>query len=53
MLPRQGREVIFLETLMGLARQRRHCLVEFVPLPRDVASEAPLYFNKVRAQPPW
>lgn len=52
MFAKQDREVVFLETVMGLAQQRRHCLVECVPLPRDAAKQAPLYFKKVKAQAP-
>lgn len=47
MFAEQEKDVVFLETVMGLAQQRRHCLVECIPLPRDVANEAPLYFKKV------
>lgn len=47
MFAEQDREVIFLETVMGLAQQHRHCLVECIPLPREIAKQAPLYFKKV------
>ncbi|XP_058105568.1 uncharacterized protein LOC131249019 isoform X2 [Magnolia sinica] len=46
MFAKQDKDVVFLETVMGLAKQRRHCLVECIPLPRDIAKEAPLYFKK-------
>ncbi|PKI48325.1 hypothetical protein CRG98_031273 [Punica granatum] len=40
---------------MGLAQQRRHCLVKCVPLPRDAARQAPLYFKKAvdKAEDEW
>ncbi|CAH9101852.1 unnamed protein product [Cuscuta europaea] len=46
MFAQQGKDVVFLVTVMGLAKQRHHCLVECVPVPRDVAKQAPLYFKK-------
>ncbi|CAN0904409.1 CWF19-like protein 2 [Linum grandiflorum] len=55
MFAKQEKEVVFLETVMGLAQQRRHCLVECIPLPQDVAKEAPLYFKKAidEAEDEW
>lgn len=50
MFAKQEKEVVFLETVMGLAQQRRHCMVECIPLPQDIAKEAPLYFKKVRCR---
>ena len=50
MFAKQEKEVVFLETVMGLAQQRRHCMVECIPLPQDIAKEAPLYFKKVRCE---
>jgi len=47
MFAKQDKEVIFLETVMGLAQQCCHCLIECIPLPRDIAKAAPLYFKKV------
>jgi len=47
MFGKQDKEVVFLETVMGLAQQRRHCMIECIPLPQDIAKEAPLYFKKV------
>ncbi|KAL6006844.1 hypothetical protein ACLOJK_032340 [Asimina triloba] len=54
-LPMQEKDVIFLETVMGLAKQRRHCMVECIPLPLEVAKEAPLYFKKAidEAEDEW
>nr|AFK37937.1 unknown [Lotus japonicus] len=55
MLAKQEKEVVFLETVMGLAQQRRHCMVECIPLPQDIAKEAPLYFKKAidEAEDEW
>lgn len=49
MFAKQEKDVVFFETVMGLARQRRHCLVECIPVPRDIAKQAPVYFKKVRS----
>ncbi|KAL6519941.1 hypothetical protein OROMI_032835 [Orobanche minor] len=55
MFAKQEKDVMFLETVMGLAQQRRHCMVECVPLPRDVAKQAPVYFKKAidEAEDEW
>ncbi|CAN1286671.1 CWF19-like protein 2 [Linum perenne] len=55
MFAKQDKEVVFLETVMGLSQQRRHCLVECIPLPQGVAKEAPLYFKKAidEAEDEW
>ncbi|XP_020206031.1 CWF19-like protein 2 [Cajanus cajan] len=55
MFAKQEKEVVFLETVMGLAQQRHHCMVECVPLPQDIAKEAPLYFKKAidEAEDEW
>ncbi|KAK2977732.1 hypothetical protein RJ640_026975 [Escallonia rubra] len=55
MFAKQEKDVVFLETVMGLAQQRRHCLVECIPLPRDIAKAAPLYFKKAidEAEDEW
>ncbi|KMT18469.1 hypothetical protein BVRB_2g026120 isoform A [Beta vulgaris subsp. vulgaris] len=55
MFAKQDREVIFLETVLWLAQQRRHCLIECIPLPKDLAKEAPLYFKKAidEAEDEW
>lgn len=47
MFAKQEKDVVFLETVMGIAQQRRHCLVECIPLPQEAAKQAPLYFKKV------
>ena len=48
MFAKQDKDVVFLETVVGLAKQRRHCMIECIPLPQGIAKEAPLYFKKVR-----
>ncbi|XP_057771385.1 LOW QUALITY PROTEIN: uncharacterized protein LOC130991285 [Salvia miltiorrhiza] len=55
MFAKQEKDVVFFETVMGLSRQRRHCLVECVPMPRDIAKQAPLYFKKAidEAEDEW
>ncbi|KAL5542163.1 hypothetical protein UlMin_009873 [Ulmus minor] len=55
MFAKQEKDVVFLETVMNLSQQRRHCLVECIPLPRDIAKEAPLYFKKAidEAEDEW
>ncbi|KAL3507696.1 hypothetical protein ACH5RR_033078 [Cinchona calisaya] len=55
MFGKQDKDVVFLETVMGLAQQRRHCLVECIPLPQEVAKQAPLYFKKAidEAEEEW
>lgn len=55
MFAEQEKDLIFVETVKGLARQRRHCLIECIPVPRDIAKEAPLYFKKAidEAEDEW
>ncbi|KAL2629865.1 hypothetical protein R1flu_014551 [Riccia fluitans] len=55
MFAKQGKEVLFLETAMELARQRKHCYVECIPVPSDAAKDAPLYFKKAidEAEDEW
>ncbi|KAF8389141.1 hypothetical protein HHK36_025834 [Tetracentron sinense] len=55
MFAKQEKDVVFLETVMGLARQSSHCLVECIPLPREIAKQAPLYFKKAidEAEDEW
>ncbi|XP_073155380.1 uncharacterized protein [Henckelia pumila] len=55
MFSKQERDVVFLETVLGLAHQKRHCLVECVPLPRKIAKQAPVYFKKAidEAEDEW
>ena len=51
MFGKQDKDVVFLETAMGLAKQRRHCMIECIPLPREIAEEAPHYFKMVSHVP--
>ncbi|WCJ34893.1 CwfJ-like family protein [Euphorbia peplus] len=55
MFAKQEKEVIFLETVMGLSKQRRHCLIECIPVPQEIAGGAPLYFKKAidEAEDEW
>ncbi|KAM7522548.1 hypothetical protein LguiA_012450 [Lonicera macranthoides] len=55
MFAKQEKDVVFLETVMGIAQQRRHCLVECIPLPQEAAKQAPLYFKKAidEAEDEW
>ncbi|MCD7462203.1 hypothetical protein HAX54_047999 [Datura stramonium] len=55
MFGKQEKDLIFLETVMSLARQKRHCLVECIPLSKEVAKQAPLYFKKAidEAEDEW
>ncbi len=41
----EKREVIFLETVMELSKQR-HIFIECIPIPRADAEQAPIYFKK-------
>lgn len=47
MFAKQEKDLVFLETVMGLSKQRRHCMIECIPVPQKVAKQAPLYFKKV------
>jgi hypothetical protein len=47
MFSKQEKDLVFLETVINLSQQRRHCLIECIPLPREIAKQAPLYFKKV------
>ncbi|XP_009629652.1 uncharacterized protein [Nicotiana tomentosiformis] len=55
MFAKQEKDLIFLETVMGLARQKRHCLIECIPMPKEVAKQGPLYFKKAidEAEDEW
>ncbi|XVE81772.1 hypothetical protein DITRI_Ditri15bG0092700 [Diplodiscus trichospermus] len=55
MFAKQDKELVFLETVMGLAQQRRHCLIECIPLPHKIAKQAPVYFKKAidEAEDEW
>ncbi|XP_039044004.1 CWF19-like protein 2 isoform X2 [Hibiscus syriacus] len=55
MFAKQDKEMVFLETVMGLAQQRRHCTIECIPVPREIAKQAPVYFKKAidEAEDEW
>ncbi|KAK8510900.1 hypothetical protein V6N13_091293 [Hibiscus sabdariffa] len=55
MFAKQDKELVFLETVMGLAQQRRHCMIECIPVPRRIAKQAPVYFKKAidEAEDEW
>ncbi|CAL9115730.1 unnamed protein product [Musa textilis] len=55
MFARDDKDVVFLETVVGLAKQRRHCLLECIPIPHLLASQAPMYFRKAieEAEEEW
>ncbi|KAG0566602.1 hypothetical protein KC19_7G076500 [Ceratodon purpureus] len=55
MFDEQNKEAIFLETAMHLTRQKRHCVVECIPIPSSFAKDAPLYFKKAidEAESEW
>ncbi|GLJ16693.1 hypothetical protein SUGI_0286780 [Cryptomeria japonica] len=55
MFAAEEKDVLFLETVMGLVQQRRHCVVECIPVPSDIAKEAPNYFKKAidEAEDEW
>jgi hypothetical protein len=47
MFAQQDKDVVFMETVISLARQRRHCMIECIPVPCEVSNNAPMYFKKV------
>ena len=42
----EGKDVVFIESAMGLAAQRGHAHVEAIPVPRALAGRAPGMFKK-------
>ncbi|KQK13288.1 hypothetical protein BRADI_1g09173v3 [Brachypodium distachyon] len=46
MFAQQDKDVIFMETVICLAKQRRHCIIECIPVPLEVSNKAPMYFKK-------
>ena len=40
-----GKECVFIEIVRGLKR-KRHFYVECIPLPKEAATDAPIYFQK-------
>ncbi|XP_010511261.1 PREDICTED: CWF19-like protein 2 [Camelina sativa] len=55
MYAKEGKDAVFLETVIGLSQQRRHCLIECIPIPQEIAKEGPLYFKKAidEAESEW
>ncbi|CAH8330385.1 unnamed protein product [Eruca vesicaria subsp. sativa] len=55
MFAKEGKDVVFLETVIGLSQQRRHCLIDCIPVPQEIAKEGPLYFKKAidEAESEW
>jgi len=55
MFAQQDKDLVFMETVISLSRQRRHCMIECVPVPCDVSSNAPMYFKKAidEAEEEW
>ncbi|KAK8510899.1 hypothetical protein V6N13_091294 [Hibiscus sabdariffa] len=55
MFAKQDKELVFLETVMGLTQQQRHCMIECIPVPRRIAKQAPVYFKKAidEAEDEW
>ncbi|OAY80891.1 CWF19-like protein 2 [Ananas comosus] len=55
MFSKQDKDVVFLETVIGLAKQRRHCLIECIPIPYQLSRQAPMYFKKAidEAEDEW
>ncbi|CAH8300272.1 unnamed protein product [Eruca vesicaria subsp. sativa] len=55
MFAKQGKDVVFLETVIGLSQQRHHCLIDCIPIPQEIANEGPLYFKKAidEAESEW
>ncbi|XP_051178445.1 uncharacterized protein [Lolium perenne] len=55
MFAQQSKDVIFMETVICLAKQRRHCMIECIPVPNEVSDKAPMYFKKAidEAEEEW
>ncbi|XP_078159858.1 cwfJ-like family protein isoform X2 [Carex rostrata] len=55
MFAKQEKDVVFLETVIGLSKQRRHCLIECIPIPSHLSNTAPMYFKKAidEAEDEW
>ncbi|CAN6336924.1 unnamed protein product [Urochloa humidicola] len=55
MFAQQDKDVVFMETVISLARQQRHCMIECVPVPSSVSNMAPMYFKKAidEAEEEW
>uniref|UniRef100_A0ACD6A902 Uncharacterized protein n=1 Tax=Avena sativa TaxID=4498 RepID=A0ACD6A902_AVESA len=55
MFAQQDKDVVFMETVISLANQRRHCMIECIPVPFEVSNKAPMYFKKAidEAEEEW
>lgn len=55
MFAAEEKDVLFLETVINLSKQRRHCLIECIPIPYAIAKQAPMYFKKAidEAEDEW
>ncbi|KAJ4753476.1 CWF19-like protein 2 [Rhynchospora pubera] len=55
MFAKQEKDVVFLETAIGFSKQRRHCLIECIPIPSRLSNAAPMYFKKAidEAEDEW
>ncbi|XP_003559912.1 CWF19-like protein 2 [Brachypodium distachyon] len=55
MFAQQDKDVVFMETVINLVKQRRHCMIECIPVPCEVSNKAPMYFKKAidEAEEEW
>ncbi|KAL6843544.1 hypothetical protein ACP4OV_026606 [Aristida adscensionis] len=55
MFAQQDKDVVFMETVVSLSKQRRHCMIECIPVPFEVSNNAPMYFKKAidEAEEEW
>lgn len=55
MFAQQDKDVVFMETVISLTKQRRHCMIECIPVPFEVSNNAPMYFKKAidEAEEEW
>ncbi|XP_047092459.1 CWF19-like protein 2 [Lolium rigidum] len=55
MFAQQDKDVVFMETVISLDKQRRHCMIECIPVPFEVSNKAPMYFKKAidEAEEEW
>nr|BAK00912.1 predicted protein [Hordeum vulgare subsp. vulgare] len=55
MFAQQDKDVVFMETVISLVKQQRHCMIECIPVPCEVSNKAPMYFKKAidEAEEEW
>ncbi|XP_006650562.1 CWF19-like protein 2 [Oryza brachyantha] len=55
MFLQQDKDMVFMETVISLSKQRRHCMIECIPIPSNVSNNAPMYFKKAidEAEEEW